>query len=97
MLQIADWTGGNGTKPDTGGYIGTNGIVTDINDGVNIKGAKGRFYIDASDTFANRDNYDDEALGFTFLATDQGKYIKQSNTSADWNATGYEWRGGTRP
>lgn len=39
--QIADWTGGTGTKPATGGYIGPAGIVSAIGDAVNIRGAAG--------------------------------------------------------
>lgn len=39
--QIADWTGGGGTKPATGGYIGASGIVALIGDAVDIRGAEG--------------------------------------------------------
>ena len=41
VQQIVDWQGGNGTKPAIGGYIGTTGIVTDIADGVDIRGTSG--------------------------------------------------------
>ncbi|WP_225784262.1 hypothetical protein [Xenophilus sp. Marseille-Q4582] len=39
--QVADWTGGTGTKPATGDYIGPTGLVSDIASAVNIRGAAG--------------------------------------------------------
>ena len=42
VLQVADWFGGGGTKPDTGQYIGATGFVTAIGDGVDIRGPAGR-------------------------------------------------------
>jgi len=39
--QVTDWTGGAGTKPATGQYIGISGLVADIADGVDIRGAEG--------------------------------------------------------
>ncbi len=41
VLQVADWTGGTGTKPTTGLYIGVSGLVADIASGVDIRGAAG--------------------------------------------------------
>jgi len=41
VLQVSDWTGGTGTKPATGRYIGVSGLVTDIADGVDARGAAG--------------------------------------------------------
>ena len=41
VIQIYDWVGGTGTKPDTLGYIGESSIVTNISNAVNIKGAQG--------------------------------------------------------
>ena len=38
VSQVADWTGGEGTKPDTGRYVGVAGLVADIADGVDIRG-----------------------------------------------------------
>lgn len=40
VLQITDWTGGEGTKPSTG-YIGASGIVALIADAVDIRGPAG--------------------------------------------------------
>ena len=42
VLQVADWFGGGGTKPDTGQYIGATGFVEAIADGVNIRGPAGQ-------------------------------------------------------
>lgn len=41
VLQVADWTGGQGTKPATGSYIGSTGLVANIADGVDIRGIQG--------------------------------------------------------
>jgi len=41
VLQIADWVGGYGTKPATGGYLGPTGIVSDISQATDIRGPQG--------------------------------------------------------
>lgn len=41
VLQVADWTGGSGTKPATGKYVGTTGLVDAIGDGVDVRGPAG--------------------------------------------------------
>lgn len=41
VLQIVDWVGGEGTKPATGSYVGATGLVTDIAQAVDIRGATG--------------------------------------------------------
>ena len=40
VLQVTDWTGGTGAKPDTG-YIGASGIISGIADATDIRGAQG--------------------------------------------------------
>lgn len=41
VMQVYDWTGGQGTKPATGSYIGASGLVAAIGDAVDIRGAQG--------------------------------------------------------
>lgn len=41
VLQVTDWTGGEGTKPAVGSYIGAAGLVALIGDAVDIRGAQG--------------------------------------------------------
>ncbi len=41
VQQVVDWTGGTGTKPTTGRYVGPSGFVSAIGDAVNIRGASG--------------------------------------------------------
>lgn len=41
VQQVVDWTGGTGTKPATGQYVGPSGLVPAIGDAVNIRGAPG--------------------------------------------------------
>lgn len=41
VIQIYDWFGGTGTKPEQLGYMGATGIVSDIAQAVNFRGAAG--------------------------------------------------------
>lgn len=41
VLQIADWAGGEGDKPATGGYVGPTGLVADVAQAIDIRGAPG--------------------------------------------------------
>lgn len=41
VLKIMDWVGGEGDKPSEVGYIGSDGLVEDILDAINVKGARG--------------------------------------------------------
>jgi hypothetical protein len=41
VLQVTDWTGGQGTKPATGLYVGVDGLKIAIADGVDIRGTAG--------------------------------------------------------
>ena len=40
-LKVADWTGGGGDKPATGQYLGPDGLVDDVEDATDIRGATG--------------------------------------------------------
>lgn len=48
-LFVADWVGGEGTKPATGDYIGSTGLVASIDDAINIRGAAGEDGTDGTD------------------------------------------------
>ena len=41
VLQVSSWTGGTGTPPTSGVYLGSTGFVTDIAQAVDIRGAQG--------------------------------------------------------
>ena len=41
VARVVDWTGGTGTKPATGKYIGVAGLVDNVADGVNVRGPDG--------------------------------------------------------
>ena len=41
VLQVSDWTGGEGTKPTIGQYVGSTGLVNEIANGIDIRGPKG--------------------------------------------------------
>lgn len=38
VMQVVNWIGGQGTKPDTGQYIGESGFVENISEAVDIRG-----------------------------------------------------------
>ena len=41
VLQVSDWTGGVGTKPASGSYIGATGLVVAVGDAIDIRGTQG--------------------------------------------------------
>lgn len=41
VLGVSGWTGGTGSPPASGLYVGASGLVSDIAEGVNIRGAAG--------------------------------------------------------
>lgn len=41
VQQIVDWTGGEGTKPAVGQYVGADGLVDDIENAVDFRGPEG--------------------------------------------------------
>lgn len=41
VLQVVDWVGGLGTKPDAGDYVGATGLVPLIADAIDIRGPQG--------------------------------------------------------
>ena len=41
VLQISDWLGGSGTKPTTGQYLSSDGLVSNIANADNIRGIQG--------------------------------------------------------
>jgi hypothetical protein len=51
LLRVSDWTGGGGTKPAAGLFIGASGFVADMAQAVSVRGAKG----DAGDLAALAD------------------------------------------
>ena len=53
VLQVDDWVGGEGTKPATGDYVGTTGLVSDIEDAVDIRGEQGPAGIGSLDDIAD--------------------------------------------
>lgn len=68
-------------------YNSSNGILT-LGIPQGAKGDKGDpFTVDAIGTLAGRVTYDNQTLGFSYLAVDTSNlYFKQSNTTADWSA-----------
>lgn len=90
VLQIIGWTGGSGSAPATGGYIYSGGQTADISVATDIRGPQGLqgdpFTINARGNLSDRNLYDNQGTGYTFLAEDTGDvYIKNSPISGDWS------------
>jgi len=60
VLQVDDWTGGEGTKPATGDYIGPTGLVSVIGSAVDIRGPEGAAGDGAGDMLAS--TYDPQSI-----------------------------------
>jgi hypothetical protein len=41
VLQVSDWTGGTGSKPTTGLYVGASGLTATLADAIDIRGVTG--------------------------------------------------------
>jgi hypothetical protein len=39
VLQVIDWTGGTGTRPTTGQYVGASGLTSVLSDAIDVRGA----------------------------------------------------------
>lgn len=90
VLQIIGWTGGSDPAPTTGNYIYSGGQTTDIAVATDIRGPQGLkgdpFNINARGDLSDRNLYDNQGTGYTFLAEDTGDvYIKNSPLSGDWS------------
>lgn len=90
VLQIIGWTGGSGSAPATGDYIYSGGQTADISIATDIRGPQGLqgdpFTINARGNLSDRNLYDNQGTGYTFLAEDTGDvYIKNSPLSGDWS------------
>lgn len=92
-FKVVSYVGGEGVAPiviPATSYIGTTGLTTSAL-AVTIVIPKEKFIIDEQG--ANRNLYDIEPRGFTFLDTTSGQvYFKLSDASADWS-TGFQWTG----
>ena len=70
VLQVSDWVGGTGTKPTTGQYVGTSGLVDDIENGVDIRGPRG---LQGFPGIPGRDSVGDVQFSYGFFTTYSGK------------------------
>ncbi|MGL5628676.1 MAG: hypothetical protein ACRDDO_06095, partial [Plesiomonas shigelloides] len=77
VLQVTNWTGGQGGKPITGYYVGPNGLIEDIAQAVDIRGAPGDVTPAAAILLAQAQS----------AATDAGA-SKDAAASSALNATG---------
>ena len=88
VLQVADWFGGSGTKPDTGQYIGATGFVAAIADGVDIRGPAGRDGIDGTPGRDGTNGIGNGQFSCGSFTPTLWKAIWQSTTNNQWIAGG---------
>jgi hypothetical protein len=83
VRQVVDWIGGTGTKPATGKYVGETGLVDDIEDATDIRGAAGEGTGDVSGPAGATDGHLVVFDGTTGkLLEDGGKAISDFATAA---------------
>lgn len=80
VLQVSGWTGGTGTEPASGLYVGATGMVSDIADAINIRGASG------ADGATGQDAY--TTLGASFTQPAVGDQVAVTVANSDWMAQG---------
>lgn len=73
VLQLVDWTGGAGTKPATGLYVGATGMVALVADATDIRGAEGAGGGGSGDVLGPAASVDNEVALFDGVT---GKAIK---------------------
>ena len=88
VLQVADWFGGGGTKPDIGQYIGAAGFVAAIADGVDIRGPAGRDGIDGTPGRDGTNGIGNGQFSCGSFTPTLWKAIWQSTTNNQWIAGG---------
>lgn len=81
VLLISDWTGGTGTKPATGSYIGSTGLVTDIALAVDIRGPAGE---DGMDGANGSDGADGEGVPIGGTAGQVLAKIDSTDYNTEW-------------
>lgn len=72
-LQLVDWTGGTGTKPATGAYVGATGLVALVANATDIRGAEGAAGSGSGDVLGPAASVDNEVVLFDGAT---GKVIK---------------------
>ena len=84
VVRIIDWVGGEGTKPATGMYIGLGGLVSDVGDATDVRGAQGLAGADGVDP--NHKGYyaDPEALDTAFSTGEAGWFAIVGSTDTVW-------------
>jgi hypothetical protein len=80
VLQVTDWTGGTGSKPATGSYIGATGLEALIANGVDIRGATGA--AGAAGGTTPYETVTESGTTRTLGLTDARKYIRLTSGSS---------------
>jgi hypothetical protein len=84
VLQVSDWTGGEGTKPATGQYVGATGLVSNIASAVDIRGAQGETGATGATGPAGPTAVSADANNMATLGTDSKIYVGEvSSVGAD--------------
>ena len=98
VLQVVDWLAGRGPKPQTG-YLGRNGLVSDIADAINVRGLQGLrgAYWTVGAAFPSSPNQYDQHMfsqavtGITALDTDGTTPVTTADPADVFNYNGTAW------
>ena len=89
VLKLVGWTGGTGNTPPIDLYLGVDGYVTDIADGVDIRGAQGTAGTDGTNGTDGASAYvyiayadDSSGTGFTLTFNSTKHYIAIKTTTS---------------
>lgn len=75
VQQVIDWTGGQGTKPATGQYVGATGLVATVASAVDIRGPAGTGNVSSTGTIT--------ADSIALFADNTGSVIKSFTPAGD--------------
>lgn len=81
VLQVSDWTGGAGTKPAVGDYVGPTGLTSTLADAIDLRGPAGAGTGDVLGPGAAVDG------NIVFFDGTSGDSIKDSGVSLDTDGT----------
>lgn len=94
VLQIYDWLGGSGTKPTTGQYLSSNGLVSNIANADNIRGVQGQQGIQGERGLKGDKGVDGKSISSAKFNSDLSltiTYSDNTTTKSDIPPTQYGW------
>ncbi|MWK72512.1 hypothetical protein GQM33_23155, partial [Escherichia coli] len=94
VLQIYDWVGDSGTKPTTGQYLSSDGLVSNIANADNIRGVQGQQGIQGERGLQGDKGVDGKSISSAKFNSDLSftlTYTDNTTTKSDIPPTQYGW------